>query len=107
MVIDVAHFHSGLLSELDAIDLRAIYAFHLDDLEDCAKEAVTDAVRLLPGLGVAPLAALCARHQAIGYDGPCSIEIFRPDDWTWDPQELAIKARAAARQQLAPYFAVQ
>ena len=109
MVIDVAHFHSGggLLSEIDAIDPRFIYAFHLDDLEACAKEAVTDAVRLLPGLGIAPIAEVCARLQAIGYDGPCSIELFRPEYWAWDPTELAVKARAAALTQLAPYFEVR
>lgn len=109
MVIDVAHFHSGggLLSEIDAIDPNAIYAFHLDDLEDCPKEAVTDAVRLLPGLGVAPTREVAARLQRIGYNGPCSIELFRPEYWEWNPHELAVKAREAALAILTPYFTIQ
>ncbi|MDQ3247723.1 MAG: hypothetical protein M3Q45_00815 [Chloroflexota bacterium] len=96
-----------MLSEIDQIDPAFIYAFHLDDVEACAKEAVTDALRLLPGLGVAPIGEVCARLKQIGYDGPCSIELFRPEYWAWDPGQLAVAARAAAIKALAPYFDVQ
>lgn len=106
MVIDAAHFYSGggLLSEIEQLDPHHIYAFHLDDTEDTAKEAYADAKRLLPGLGVIPLDEICQRLQAIGYDGPCSIELFRPEYWQWDPLELAVKAREAALNVLSPYF---
>jgi 2-keto-myo-inositol isomerase len=109
MVIDVAHFYigGGLLSEIDPLDPQSIYAFHLDDVEDTAKEAYTDATRLLPGLGVAPLAEICARLQGIGYDGPCSIELFRPEYWAWDPIQLAVQAREAAIKVLSPYFEIE
>ncbi|MFQ5854774.1 MAG: sugar phosphate isomerase/epimerase family protein [Anaerolineae bacterium] len=108
LVIDCAHVYGGggLLSEIESLDPARIFAFHLDDLEDVPKEAITDARRLLPGLGVVPLAAICSRLRAIGYDGPCSIELFRPEYWEWDPNELAMKARVAALEVLAPYFQV-
>ncbi|GIV75788.1 MAG: inosose isomerase [Litorilinea sp.] len=108
MVIDVAHFFAGggLLEELDSIDPDRIYAFHLDDVPDIPKEAYSDALRLLPGLGVAPVDELCARLAAIGYDGPCSIELFRPEYWEWDPLELAVRAREAALRVLSPHFVV-
>ncbi len=108
MVIDCAHFYNGggLLSEIDRLDANRIYTFHLDDLEDRPKEEYTDALRLLPGLGVVPLDEICARLKGIGYDGPCSIELFRPEYWEWDPMHLAVKAREAAIEVLSPYFDV-
>jgi len=109
MTIDAAHFYGGggLMSELDQLDPKRIYAFHLDDLEDTPKEAITDGTRLLPGLGVVPLNEICARLKGIGYDGPCSIELFRPEYWKWPPQEIAVKAREAALKVLTPHFKVE
>lgn len=109
LTIDTAHFYGGggLLSELDQLDPRQIFAFHLDDLEDTPKEAISDSTRLLPGLGVVPLNDICGRLKQIGYDGPCSIELFRPEYWNWDPQELAIQARQAALKVLSPHFQIE
>jgi 2-keto-myo-inositol isomerase len=109
MTIDAAHFYGGggLLSELDQLDPKRVFAFHLDDLEDTPKEAITDATRLLPGLGVVPLDDICAHMKKIGYDGSCAIELFRPEYWKWDPQKLANSARESALKVLSPYFAVE
>ncbi len=109
MTLDAAHFYGGggLMSEISQLDPRRIFAFHLDDLEDTPKEAMTDATRLLPGLGVVPLDEICARLKRIGYDGPCSIELFRPEYWNWDPQELAVKSREAALKVLSPHFKIE
>ena len=109
MTIDTAHFYSGggLMSELDQLDPTRIFAFHLDDLEDTPKEAILDSTRLLPGLGIVPLEEICSQLKRIGYAGPCSIELFRPEYWNWDPRELAVKARQAAIKVLSPYFQVE
>jgi 2-keto-myo-inositol isomerase len=109
MTVDAAHFYGGggLISELDQLDPERIFAFHLDDLEDTPKEAITDATRLLPGLGVVPLDEICAQLKRIGYAGSCSIELFRPEYWNWDPQQLAIRAREAALKVLSPYFEIE
>jgi 2-keto-myo-inositol isomerase len=109
MTVDAAHFYGGggLLNELDAIDPARIYTFHLDDLEDTPKEAITDATRLLPGTGVVPLADLCARLKRIGFDGQCSVELFRPEYWQWNPMELATAVRESALKVLTPYFNVE
>jgi 2-keto-myo-inositol isomerase len=109
LTIDAAHLYGGggLMSELDQLDPTRIFTFHLDDLEDTPKEAIRDSTRLLPGLGVVPLDDVCARLKHIGYAGPCSIELFRPEYWGWDPQELANKARQAALKVLSPYFQIE
>jgi 2-keto-myo-inositol isomerase len=109
MVIDAAHFYvgGGLFSEIEQLDPNYIYTFHLDDTEDMPKEAYTDAARLLPGLGVIPLDEICTRLKGIGFDGSCSIELFRPEYWEWHPKEVAVKSREAAMRVLSPYFEVQ
>jgi 2-keto-myo-inositol isomerase len=109
MVLDAAHFYAGggLLSEIEHLDPKSISTFHLDDLEDTCKEAITDGTRLLPGLGVIPLEEICARLKGIDYDGPCSVELFRPQYWEWDPMQLAVKAREAAIKVLSPYFELE
>ena len=109
LTIDAAHFYGGggLMSELNELDPKRIFAFHLDDLEDTTKEAITDSTRLLPGLGVVPLDDICAQLKHIGYTGSCSIELFRPEYWNWNPQELANKAYEAAFKILSPYFQIE
>ncbi len=109
MTIDAAHFYcgGGLMNELDRLDPGRIFAFHLDDLEDLPKEALGDDRRLLPGQGVVPLEEICARLHSIGYDGPCAVELFRPEYWHWDARELALKARQAALEVLSPIFQIE
>jgi 2-keto-myo-inositol isomerase len=109
LVVDCAHVYGGggLYDEIDALDPAHVFTFHLDDLEDLPKEAITDAKRLLPGLGVIPLDDICRRLQRLGYNGDCSVELFRPEYWEWNPRELALKAREAAEKVLSPYFHVE
>jgi 2-keto-myo-inositol isomerase len=106
MVYDAAHVFGGggLMNELDEIDPERIFAFHLDDIEDTAKEAITDDTRLMPGWGILPLNDMCARLKSIGFDGPCSIELFRPEYWEWDPKLVATTAHKAALKVLSPFF---
>lgn len=109
MTVDAAHFYGGggLVSELEKLDSSRIFAYHLDDLEDLPKEALTDESRLLPGEGIVPLAEICAALKKIGYDGHCSVELFRPEYWAMEPGQLARKARESALKVLAPYFKVE
>ena len=48
-----------------------------------------------------------ARRLGIGFDGFCSIELFRSEYWERDPAELATAARAATMKVLGPYFEVE
>lgn len=106
---DAAHFYGGggELREIDLLTPEEIYAFHLDDTEDGPKEAITDGRRLMPGLGVLPLDDICSRLKKIGFDGLCSVELFRAEYWEWDPYEIAVKTHEAAMNVLAPYFELE
>jgi sugar phosphate isomerase/epimerase len=69
-----------------------------------AKEALTDKLRLLPGLGVVPIGPVCGRLKRIGYDGWCSVEHFREEYWRRDPFALARQAFEASVKVLRFYF---
>lgn len=105
---DACHFFGGggELSEISILDPAKIFTFHINDMEDVSKEAITDSRRLLPGEGIVPLPAICERLRAVGYDGLCAIELFRPEYWDMDPFDLAVRARAAAMKVLSPYFKI-
>jgi 2-keto-myo-inositol isomerase len=109
LVIDTCHFYAGgsELSSIEAVDPERLLIFHINDVEARPLETIEDAHRLLPGEGVIPLDDILARLKRIGFDGLCSIELFRPEYWERDPVELATAARAATMKVLKPYFAVE
>ena len=103
LVIDAFHYYVGgsTWSMLEGLDPRSLFIVHVDDAEDRPRETLTDAHRLLPGEGVMPLQEMLGRLTAIGYEGFYSVELFRPEYWTWDPLALA----RAARERLDALFA--
>jgi len=97
LVLDSFHFYTGgsTIKMIDALDPKRLFIFHIDDAEDLPRERLTDAHRLLPGLGILPLKEIIAAFKRIGYDANASVEIFRPEYWERDPFELAREAKAA------------
>jgi 2-keto-myo-inositol isomerase len=109
LVIDTCHFYAGgsEFSSIEAVDPKKLLIFHINDVEARPLETIEDAHRLLPGEGVIPLDDILSRLKKIGFDGLCSIELFRPEYWERDPAELATAARAATMKVLEPYFRVE
>jgi 2-keto-myo-inositol isomerase len=106
LVIDTCHFYAGgsELSAIEQVDPEKVLIFHINDVEDRPLETIEDAHRLLPGEGVIPLDGILTRLKQIGFDGLCSVELFRPAYWERDPAELAAAARAATLEVGAGYF---
>jgi 2-keto-myo-inositol isomerase len=102
LVIDAFHFYAGgsTIRMIEALDPKRLFIFHIDDAEKLPREKLTDAHRLLPGLGVLPLKEIIAAFRQIGYDANASVEIFRPEYWERDPFELAREAKAAVEAVL-------
>jgi 2-keto-myo-inositol isomerase len=102
LVLDSFHFYAGgsRIASIDALDPDRLFIFHINDAEDLPREMLEDRHRLLPGLGILPLAEIAAALERIGYAGVASVEIFRPEYWERDPAELAREARSATIRAL-------
>lgn len=97
LVIDSFHFYAGgsTIESINALDAGRLFIFHINDAEDLPREQLEDHHRLLPGLGILPLAEIISALKRINYDRVVSIEIFRPEYWERDPVQLARDAHAA------------
>lgn len=102
VVIDAFHYYAGGSTPdmLAGLDPARVFIVHLDDAEDRPRRELRDAHRLLPGDGVIPLRDLVGRIESLGYRGPWSIELFRPEYWAWDPVHLA----RVSREKMAALF---
>jgi len=103
LVIDSFHFYTGgsMIKMIDELDPKRLFIFHINDAENQPADQLTDAHRLLPGLGILPLKEIIEALRRIGYDGVASVEIFRPEYWERDPFELAREAKAAMEKVLS------
>lgn len=101
-VMDTYHFYAGGSSyeAIDKLDPRKLFILHINDAEDLPKEELNDSKRLYPGLGILPIGEIKEHLDGIRYDGPVSVEIFRPEYWQQDPYEVARKAKAATEEVL-------
>jgi 2-keto-myo-inositol isomerase len=106
LVIDTCHFYAGgsQLRTIEGVDPLRILIFHINDVEERPLDTIEDAHRLLPGEGVIPLDDILIRLKHIGFDGLCSVELFRPEYWERDAEELAAAARAATLEIVGTYF---
>lgn len=108
LVIDTCHFYAGgsRLASIRHVKPEQIAIFHINDVEKRPRRTIEDAHRLLPGEGVIPLKAILSELKATGFDGLCSIELFRPAYWERPASELALDARRATLKLLTPHFVV-
>jgi len=108
LVIDTCHFYAGgsRIESIKRVNPEQILIFHINDVEKRPKQTIEDAHRLLPGEGVIPLEAILRELKATGFDGLCSIELFRPAYWERPAPELARSAREATLKLLRPLFDV-
>jgi sugar phosphate isomerase/epimerase len=84
----------------------ALGVFHVNDYPaQPPRHEITDAHRVFPGDGVAPLGTLFRALRDVGYRGMLSLEVFNREYWTQDALYVARsgleKTRAAVRAALA------
>lgn len=109
LVIDTCHFYAGgsNLRAIRQVDPNKILIVHINDVEERPLDTIEDAHRLLPGEGVIPLDDILAALKQTGFDGLCSVELFRPEYWERVPAELAAAARTAALDVVGRHFGVE
>jgi len=107
ILADVYHVHKGGSSfgGLHLLGPDAIPVIHMNDYPDRPLDKLSDADRVYPGDGVAPLAGLFRALKAIGFRGYLSLELFNRDYWKDDALTVArtglAKMKAAVRAGLA------
>lgn len=108
ILADVYHLYKGgsSLEGLKLLSGSAIHVFHMNDYPASPpRETISDAQRVYPGDGVAPLGELFKTLRAIGFRGTLSLELFNRDYWKQDALVVARtgleKMRAAVRKGLA------
>jgi 2-keto-myo-inositol isomerase len=102
LILDTFHFYAGgsTPNSIKKADKRKIFVVHINDSEDLPKRELQDSHRLYPGEGVIPLREIFVSLKEIQYDGPVSIEMFRPEYWSQPPEEVAKKGIEAIRKFL-------
>ena len=92
LLLDVYHLYKGG-SGYDALHLVAGGAMPLLHINDFPgrpdRRTITDADRVFPGDGVAPLRAILQTLRDTGFCGMLSLELFNEDYWQLDPGEVA------------------
>jgi sugar phosphate isomerase/epimerase len=89
---DVYHLHRGgsALGGVKLLSPRAIHVFHFNDYPaDPPREKLTDAHRVYPGDGVAPLPALLRDLAEGGFRVMLSLELFNRQYWSQEPLTVA------------------
>jgi len=110
ILLDLFHLYKGGsgFSSLRMLSGAALGIFHMNDYPaQPPRETVTDADRVFPGDGVAPLDTVLRNLREIGFRGALSLELFNRRYWQQqEPLALARtgleKLRAAVQHAFAP-----
>lgn len=88
---DVYHLYKGGsdFAGLELLSASAVGIFHVNDYPKIARDKITDADRVYPGDGVAPLKEVFAALRKSGYAGLVSLELFNRGYWKEDPNKVA------------------
>lgn len=92
MMPDVYHIYKGgsTFDGLKTIHGLAMPVFHMNDYPaDPPRAEITDAARVFPGDGIAPLKPLIQDLVRCGFRGAFSLELFNPEYWQRDPLAVA------------------
>lgn len=105
ILADVYHLHKGGTSfdSLRLLNGAAMHVFHMNDYPAMPPRGeITDAHRVYPGDGVAPLRDLLRTLHRGGFHGVLSLELFNRDYWRQDALTVARtgldKMRAVVRR---------
>jgi 2-keto-myo-inositol isomerase len=88
---DIYHLYKGGsdFTGLKLLAPTAIGIFHLNDYPNIPRDKITDADRVYPGDGVAPLRQVLQTLKTLGYSGYLSLELFNRSYWKQDPLAVA------------------
>lgn len=101
---DVYHIHKGgsEFAGLGMIEASRMHVFHMNDYPATPpREQISDADRVYPGDGVAPLGEILATLRDGGFAGYLSLELFNPNYWQQPADEVAARGLDAMKSAVA------
>ena len=104
LVVDVFHFFQAqnTLTDLRAIPSERIVTVHLNDAMNLPLRELSGARhRVHPGEGVFDVVGFCRTLDAIGYRGPCAVEVLNEDYRRQDAAHIAKRSFEASSSVLA------
>lgn len=108
ILADVYHLYKGGsgFHGMRLLSGQAMQVFHVNDYPaNQPRETITDAHRVYPGDGIAPLDEVFRTLREVGFNGVLSLELFNRDYWQQDPKRVARtgldKLKAAVAKALA------
>ncbi len=103
ILADVYHLHKGGsgFAGLKLLGPGAVPILHINDYPDKPRQALTDADRVYPGDGVAPLPAILRTLRDTGFKTALSLELFNRDYWKLDAATVAATGLAKIKAAVA------
>ena len=101
LLLDVYHVYKGgsSFAGLSTIAGTALPVLHMNDYPATPpRETITDADRVYPGRGVAPLKMILNTLAANGFRGALSLELFNPEYWKSPPEVVATTGLESMRR---------
>jgi 2-keto-myo-inositol isomerase len=80
-----------------------IFIFHINDVDGFPVGQMRDTDRVWPGHGVIDLEAHLNKLKELNYDFVASVELFRPEYYQMDPEEVIKKAKETTLEVLEKY----
>ena len=87
-IVQAVNRDSADVEYIKKIPKDKLFVFHINDCEDLALGILDHCHRLMPGLGAIPVQEVADAVQAVGYDGPACLELFRPEYWQMDAEDV-------------------
>jgi len=101
LLLDVYHLYKGgsPFEGLELIDGTQMQCFHMNDYPgDPPRETISDADRVYPGDGIAPMDQILQTLASSGFTGALSLELFNRTYWK---QDAAVVARTGLQKMKA------
>ena len=91
LCLDLFHYYTGpsKFEDLAYLSAENLHLVQLSDLSGTPREVAGDSDRVLPGDGDFQIGPILDRLDAIGYEGPVSLEILNPALWSIPADRVA------------------
>lgn len=73
---------------ISRIPKEKLFVYHINDCEDLPLGILDHCHRIMPGKGAIPVKEVSKAVQAAGYDGPACLELFRPEYWRMEAEDV-------------------